>query len=221
MSDAVEDDRGRAPAAWGFRRGARLAGMVAAAIVVALALTYGGAGSGFDESLYASLYVGGDAGLTRSALFLSDLGGWRVLVPLAVIASVLLAFKRRLRAATLLVTVFGGRLLVELMKVIVDRDRPGQSPHLEAVHSMSFPSGHAGNAMITFLALALLLPVRQRYRAVAVGIALALALQIGWSRVALGVHWPTDVIGGWSLGILWVALCMRLASERPEPAADV
>jgi undecaprenyl-diphosphatase len=45
---------------------------------------------------------------------------------------------------------------------------------------------------------------------------LALALQAGWSRVALGVHWPSDVIGGWAFGFFWIALCMRLASARPD-----
>src|SRR3546814_5904914 len=86
------------------------------------------------------------------------------------LAAVYLAFTRRSRAALLLFTVFGGRLLVELMKVIVDRDRPGVDQHLEAVHSVSFPSGHAANAMITYVAIALLVPVRQRNRAIAVGL---------------------------------------------------
>src|SRR3546814_9946479 len=136
------------------------------------------------------------------------------------LAAVYLAFTRRSRAALLLFTVFGGRLLVELMKVIVDRDRPGVDQHLEAVHSVSFPSGHAANAMITYVAIALLVPVRQRNRAIAVGLGFAAALQVGWSRVALGVHWPSDVIGGWAFGLLWVMVCMRLASARPDAEAS-
>jgi undecaprenyl-diphosphatase len=84
------------------------------------------------------------------------------------------------------------------------------------VQTLSFPSGHAANATITYMAIALLVPVKQRNRAISVGLGLALALQAGWSRVALGVHWPSDVIGGWAFGLFWVALCMRLASARPE-----
>jgi undecaprenyl-diphosphatase len=81
---------------------------------------------------------------------------------------------------------------------------------------MSFPSGHSANAMITYMAIAILVPVKQRNRAISVGLGLALALQAGWSRVALGVHWPSDVIGGLAFGLLWIAICMRLASVRPE-----
>jgi undecaprenyl-diphosphatase len=194
----------------------RTAGIAIAAALWLAALIFGGAGFGLDEQVYHSLYAGIDPVFTRNARFLTRLGSWTVLVPVTVIAAIFLAYRRRIRAALLLIMVFGGRLLVELQKVIVDRPRPGVSPHLEAVHSMSFPSGHSANAMITYLAIAMLLPVPQRMRAILVGIALAVALQVGWSRVALGVHWPSDVLGGWAFGLFWIALCMRLASERPE-----
>src|SRR3546814_12781093 len=81
------------------------------------------------------------------------------------------------------------------MKVIVDRDRPGVDQHLEAVHSVSFPSGHAANAMITYVAIALLVPVRQRNPAIAVGLGFSAPLPVGWSRVALGVPWPSELLG--------------------------
>jgi undecaprenyl-diphosphatase len=169
-----------------------------------------------DLMLHNALYAGNDPVLSRNALLLTRLGSAYALIPIALAAALYLYFKRRMRAALLLIIVFMGRLLVELQKVIVDRDRPGLSPHLEAAHSMSFPSGHATNAMITFLAIAILLPVRQRNRAIAVGIAIAVALQVGWSRVAIGVHWPSDVLGGWAFGLLWIAICLRLASARPD-----
>lgn len=215
----IERKEARAPSAWGFRRGARLAGMAVAAGLWITMLVLGGAGWDFDQRLYAALYAGEDGLLGRNALLLTWIGSWKVTVPLALAAALLLVFTRRMRAALLLVMVFGGRFLVELQKLVIDRDRPGLSPHLEAVHSMSFPSGHAANALITFCGIALLLPVRQRFRAIAVGIGLAIALQVGWSRVALGVHWPSDVIGGWAFGLLWIALCMRLASDRPDADA--
>lgn len=182
-------------------------------------LLLGGLGWEPDEALRLMLHAGDNRVLARNADLLTELGSWRILVPLTVVAAIYLAFTRRIRAALLLFTVFGGRLLVELMKVIVDRDRPGVDQHLEAVHSMSFPSGHAANAMITYLAIALLVPVRQRNRAIAVGIGVAIALQVGWSRIALGVHWPSDVVGGWAFGMLWVMVCLRLASARPETEA--
>ena len=193
---------------------------ILASIVWLVALTQGGAGSEWDEALRRSVFADGNAVLRRNAALLTWLGDGILLSLLAIAAAIYLYFRRRLRAALLLITVFGGRLLVELQKMIVDRDRPGIDEHLEAVHSMSFPSGHAANAAITYVGIALLVPVKQRNRAISVGIALALALQAGWSRVALGVHWPSDVIGGWAFGLLWVAICMRLASARPEAEAS-
>lgn len=178
-------------------------------------LLLGGGGWRYDLWISHALYADGGT-LARNAILLTKFGGWAILSAITIVAAILLAFTRRMRAALLLFMVFGGRLLVELQKVLVDRDRPGVSPHLEAVHSMSFPSGHSANAMITYLGIALLLPVGQRNRAIAVGIALAAILQVGWSRIALGVHWPSDVIGGWAFGLLWVTICMHLASARPE-----
>ncbi len=218
MGDKVStriDKAGPRHPAWGFHRSLRIFGASLAGGFWLAAMMLGGPDFPFDQRLHVSLYADNEV-LARNARFLTWFGSARVLIPLGILAAVYLFFKRRLRAALLLIMIFGGRLLVEMQKIIVDRDRPGLSPHLEAVHSMSFPSGHAANAMITYLAIALLLPVRQRYRAVAVGIGFALALQAGWSRVALGVHWPTDVIGGWAFGILWIAFCMRLASDRPD-----
>ncbi len=180
------------------------------------ALILGGAGSEYDEPLRRWLYAGSDPILSRNALLLSWLGRGIVLLPLAVAAAVFLYFRRRIRAALLLIIVFGGRLAVELQKMVIGRPRPGVDEHLEMVQTLSFPSGHAANATITYMAIALLVPVKQRNRAISVGLGLAVALQAGWSRVALGVHWPTDVIGGWAFGLFWVALCMRLASARPE-----
>jgi len=209
-------DEAAAPPRWGYRRAARRAGMALAAALWLAALILGGSESGFDKALFSALFAGDDGVLARNAALITHLGRWLVLTPLAVAVALFLVFKRRMRAALLLIIVFGGRMLVELQKMVVDRDRPGASPWLEAQQSASFPSGHAANATITLVAIAMLLPLRQSHRALAVGIALALALQVGWSRVALGAHWPSDVIGGWAFGLLWVGICMRLASDRPE-----
>src|SRR3546814_11242211 len=125
-------------------------------------LLFGGLGWDQDEALRLILYAGDNRVLARNADLLTDFGSWRILVPITIVAAVYLAFTRRIRAALLLFTVFGGRLLVELMKVIVDRDRPGVAQHLEAVHSVSFPSGHPANAMLKYGALPPLVPVRPR-----------------------------------------------------------
>jgi undecaprenyl-diphosphatase len=196
---------------------ARVPIAIAATAIIWLAMLIGGGrGSSLDTALARSLYVGGNDLLTRNAIIFTEIGRGVVLLPLALLVTCFLIWRRRRRAALFLIMVIGGRFLVELQKVVVARPRPDESPHLAAVYSLSFPSGHAANAMITALAIALLLPVRQRNRAIAVGIGVALALQIGASRVMLGVHWPSDVIGGWAFGLMWVMVCMRLASMRPE-----
>lgn len=191
-------------------------GLVLAVAVWLAAMIWGGRESVTDIQLYLRLAIEGGTPLARNAILFTELGGGLVLTLMALLAGVYLAIRRRRRAALLLFMIFAGRLVVELMKIIVDRPRPGVSPHLVAVTGNSFPSGHAANAMITYLAIALLLPVAQRNRAIAVGIGLAVALQVGVSRVMLGVHWPSDVIGGWAFALAWIMVCMRLASARPD-----
>jgi len=190
------------------------------AIVWLVMLIGGGRGSPLDLALARALYVGGNDTLTRNAILFTEIGSGVVLLPLALLVTAFLAWRRRRRAALFLIMVIGGRFLVELQKVVIARARPDEAPHLAAVHSLAFPSGHAANAMITALAIALLLPVRQRNRAIAVGIGIALALQIGASRVMLGVHWPSDVVGGWAVGALWTLLLVRLAGEKAPQAGD-
>lgn len=192
-----------------------IASTLSGAVWIAMMLV-GGHGTGLDLQLYRDLYVGGNETLARNAVAFTQIGRGLVLVPVALLLAAALAIRRKRRAALFLFIVFGGRFLVELQKLLVDRERPGVSPHLEAVATYSFPSSHAANSMITLVAIALLLPVRQRNRAIAVGIGLAMSLQIGASRVMLGVHWPSDVVGGWAFGLLWVAICMRLANARPD-----
>jgi undecaprenyl-diphosphatase len=190
--EAGETDDAKKPRAWGFRRELRNLGAGIAAAIWLTMLVAGGDGFALDLQLYGELYAGEHPDVARRALLLTRLGDGVVLSIAAVVMAIGLAFVRRMRAALLLITVFTGRLLIEFQKIIVDRDRPGVEEHLEAVHSMSFPSGHSGNAMITYLMIALLLPVAHRWRAIPILLALGLALAAGWSRVALGIHWPSE-----------------------------
>ena len=117
-----------------------------------------------------------------------------------------------------LVAIIGlGRVLGELQKYWVARVRPDLEPHLVVVKTSSFPSGHAASSMIFYLAVALALTARTRWQRPAAAGAILLSLAIGASRVMLGVHWPSDVIGGWAFGMLWVLMTLRLA-ERLFPA---
>ena len=82
-----------------------------------------------------------------------------------------------------------------------------------AVKTSSFPSGHAASSMIFYLAIAIVLTAGTRWQRAAVAGAICFSLLIGLSRVMLGVHWPSDVIGGWAFGMLWVLLTLRLAER--------
>jgi undecaprenyl-diphosphatase len=100
-----------------------------------------------------------------------------------------------------------------VQKFSIERARPTLEPHLVVVKTWSFPSGHAASSMIFYLTLALALAPEGRWRRIAAGAAILLSLLIGVSRVMLGVHWPSDVVGGWSFGMLWVMLTLRRAER--------
>jgi undecaprenyl-diphosphatase len=196
---------------------ARYALISAVAIAIWLvALSTNGPAGGWDPAVLAWFRAGQSATLARDARLMTELGGWIFLTIVGLAAFAALVLKRRRRAALLLFMVFGGRLLVELQKLLIAAPRPPESGFLAAAESLGFPSAHAANSMITFLAIGLLVPVVRRRRALAVAVGLLLGILVGLSRLVLGVHWPSDVVGGWAFALFWVALCMRLASARPE-----
>jgi membrane-associated phospholipid phosphatase len=105
-------------------------------------------------------------------------------------------YRRSWRAATVfLVTVALSITVHSVMKEAFGRTRPGLVPWLDTAETYAYPSGHAAGAMVVLLTGALLLGGRQ-----SVLVALLVAVAIGLSRIALGVHWPSDVIGGWTYG---------------------
>jgi membrane-associated phospholipid phosphatase len=122
-----------------------------------------------------------------------------------------LEFLRRRRLAVLgflLTVVLGQNLIANTVKELVDRERP-PVPHLASSSGFSFPSGHTAAAAATWAAVALVLG---RGRPVAVKAWLAagaavLTVAVASSRVLLGVHWLTDVIGGAALGFGWFVVC--------------
>jgi undecaprenyl-diphosphatase len=181
-----------------------------------LAMMVGGTGPA-DLALLRVLYSGNEPALRSAALFVTQFGQWPVLVPLTLIGAAGLLYRRRSRSALLLLAVaLIGRGLVDLQKWAIGRLRPEDLAHLVPVRSLSFPSGHAANSMITLLSLALLVAPRE-YRTPAVAAALAGTFLIGVTRPMIGVHWPSDVVGGWAFGALWALVVLWLAERAGSP----
>ncbi len=195
-----------------------LAALLLAGLFVVLGLI-GGPGTPVDERLVRAIHAySADATLERGAVLLTYAGSAFVLVPLTLLfALILLVQKRRWDALALLVMALGGRLVVEAIKLVVNRPRPVLEDYPVIVSSMSFPSGHSANTMTSFLAFALIL-VPARHRTAALATAVLGSIAVGLTRPLLGVHWPSDVLGGWTLGLLWILLCVAFL-RRDRTAA--
>lgn len=195
--------------------------IAAAAIVFLVAGSVGGPDNVRDIATIHALASERAAhiGLTRRAVMMTQIGGFQGMIAILVVGIALLAVKRRWRdAVALAAIILGGQVAIELLKLVIGRPRPIFTPYPVEVASLSFPSGHAGNSMITFLALAVIAaPARWRAAAVAIGIMISLA--VGATRPLLGVHWPSDVIGGWAFGVGWVVALVAL-SRRWRGAAE-
>jgi undecaprenyl-diphosphatase len=160
------------------------------------------------------------------------LGGVGVLSLLTLTVSAFLALHGKGRAAALvLIAVAGALLLSTLLKSGFQRPRPELVPHGSHVYTSSFPSGHSMMSATTYLTLGALLArvqPRRRLKILLLGFAVLLTLIVGCSRVYLGVHWPTDVLAGWTAGGVWALICWLVARrlqqkgllERRAPSAE-
>ena len=160
--------------------------------------------------------------LQESARDFTALGGFSALTLIVVLAVVILVLLgRRTHALILAVTVVAAQALSGLLKLLIDRPRPALVSHNDLVYSSSFPSGHAMMSPVVYLTLAAIVAAghpRPAIRAVLFVGAIALVIVIGVSRVYLGVHWPSDVLAGWTLGTA-IALAASIALARTTPKA--
>ncbi len=180
--------------------------------------------SDLDNALLEGFYRYGDA---RPGWVL----GWHVfctvlgpmafrLVTLVVIVVALV--RRNVRIAMfLLITVELSGLITEAAKRAADRPRPDTA----LVHAMgsAFPSGHALGVMVAVLALLTVIRpvVRGPLRAWLVALGVVIVVAIGWGRVVLNVHHPSDVLAGWLLGYAYFAVCLAMVSPtRPITEPD-
>lgn len=164
--------------------------------------------------------VAGSAVLGELAQDITALGSIPVLVLVTVAVAGFLALSRLHRALVLvLVASLGGTVWTFLLKELFARERPRLDVEA-AVSTASFPSGHAALSAVIYLTLAALLArlvERRRLRVYVVSVAALATFLVGVSRVALGVHYPSDVLAGWTLGLAWALFCwtaMALLQRR-------
>ena len=181
-----------------------------------------------DEALLVAVQSWESPLLTTVFGTLTYLGWYPVAAAVSLAAVVALLWRRRVAEALLLSVAVSSALLTHLLKVLIGRPRPDFAIVEPVPHSMGFPSGHAAFAillggMLIYLAWRHVEDRRLRW---GLGVALgALVLGVGVSRVYLGVHWPSDVAGGYLYGASVLVLLVSLKSwlERRrgrEPALD-
>ena len=142
----------------------------------------------------------------------SWIGGWIGLTMLGVAAVVLLVRERAWRDLAFFMSAFvGSQLAVLLLKEWFDRPRPDVGPAVPLPESAAFPSGHAASGVASLGALAVLVAERlssRRARVCLWSFVVVLGVAVGTSRVVLDVHFVTDVLAGWCLGLAWLAACL-------------
>jgi undecaprenyl-diphosphatase len=157
----------------------------------------------------------GPAWLGETVRDVTALGGFAVLILITSSVILFYCLDRNFRAARFIaISIVGGFLISVALKSAFERPRPDIVPHLADASMSSFPSAHSMMSAIVYLTLGTLLARtvdRDELKLFIWGLALLLTLTIGMSRVYIGVHYPTDVLAGWSAGFAWATFCGLVA----------
>ena len=171
---------------------------------------------GFDLPVRAAIHAWAFPALTAAMRLITMLGSEYFLVPLAAILVWRWEKRGERKAAYLLVAgSLSAEAVAQLLKALIHRPRPEVFFGLLPAETYSFPSGHAFVPAVYFGILAGILATRRRWRAAVV----AMAAFLGFSRVYLGYHYPSDVIAGWALAVVWLALWAMVADRRAASPA--
>ncbi len=162
----------------------------------------------------------GPGWVKNAALDITALGSAPVLVLFVVLICGFLLLERKFAAAGLILFAsLSGTVLNQILKSFFSRERPDVVPHLTEFGNSSFPSGHSMLASIIYLTLAALLTQTVKTlptKLYLIGGAFLLAFLIGLTRVILGVHYPSDVLAGWTAGTSWALVCWLVAHWLKE-----
>ena len=199
-----------------LRRWLLLVALAGASVFAAVAVTMMvGATDGVDKALLQMLHtpagdpIGGVGGLS-AGVAVTSLGSTLSLTLASLAAGAWLLYRRRVALTVYLaLTMIVGTALRYELKLGFARARPDSALHRVSVDTFSFPSSHAMMSTIACLTLGglALRFAPSRFKAPILTVALGLPLLIGFTRVYLGVHWPSDVVAGWAAGVAWAAGC--------------
>ncbi len=173
----------------------------------------------FDSDLLLWMSRHRSPPLNELGEWLAHLGSPPVIVGIGLAGAIVGAVWRKVRGAawTLPIAIFGSGIIIQTVKLIVQRPRPAAVPHgfqpLLHETGYSFPSGHSLIAMTVYGLLgyfALHLVTRPWARLTVRILTVLLVFAIGASRVYVGVHYPTDVLAGWTAGVPWLITCLGL-----------
>lgn len=149
----------------------------------------------------------GSRSIEEAVRDITALGGTTLVIVVTLVSVLAFIFhKKRIHALVMGVAVLAASASSQFTKALYGRPRPDLVPHDVYVYSGSFPSGHSTMSTAAFLTLAMLvasLEMKRRSKALAYALAAAVIVGVGFSRVYLGVHWPSDVLAGWCLGSAW------------------
>ena len=196
-------------------------------LIIAAAVALSSAVTAIDGSVATWLHARATPYVTGVMVAISFLGAPTTLTIVAVAGSLLLSYRRRYaEAAMLSAVVLGGNSLNFCLKHLIQRGRPVFDDPLFSLPTYSFPSGHAMASTVFYGLLAIYVSVsaRQRYAAhVAIGAAVLMVALVSLSRVYLGLHYPSDVMGAITEGIAWLALSLIVLRHlrRREAGLDV
>jgi undecaprenyl-diphosphatase len=163
-----------------------------------------------DQQILLTLQDWHNPLLNQMMIGVTFFGDPNVLGVLAVVtALVLLYFRKRSEATTLIIAALGASLLNLWLKDLFARARPQLWERMVDVQLYSFPSGHAMISLVVYGMMAYVLAIDfPKWRGAITVTLISLILGIGFSRLYLGVHWPTDVIAGYAAGLVWLLACV-------------
>ncbi|MDO8552110.1 MAG: phosphatase PAP2 family protein [bacterium] len=171
--------------------------------------------STFDLQFEQALYTVRSPSLAQFYIWFTELGDYKTVIPaLTIIALIILAYKKRWAlAAGLSACISGSYIAVYALKELIARPRPPGYLNMLSDNGYSFPSGHAtfSFALYTFLLWIIWDSIPPAWKKPTIGVVAVLIIAIGYSRLYLGVHYPSDVLAGYVLGGIFVLLGIKVA----------